>query len=327
MKKLNNTKLSNSLGLEVEAEQLFSIDSLDDVGALTSILQEPCLILGQGTNVVLAPFIATPIIKVAINDIEVLDNGTVSVGAGLPWSDLIKYCLDNHFYGLENLTLIPGTVGAAPVQNIGAYGVEVSDFIESVTCYDGKSHQVLTLSNSECQFDYRQSIFQSNECIVLRVNFKFSKSFSPVLTYPALLDALTESGKDMQDLLPDELSRAVQNIRQSKLPDPAITSNVGSIFKNPIVATADIADTFLAGHRWELPNGFTKLSAARLLELLDFEIPSSGSLDFSATHSLVLVNNGGATFDEVTQLLKHIQSQSLKTFNVDLEIEPEIITS
>jgi UDP-N-acetylmuramate dehydrogenase len=266
------------------------------------------------------------VVEVCFNDIEINDD-YISVGAGVDWADLIEYCLINKLYGIENLTHIPGSVGAAPVQNIGAYGVEISSFINSIECFNLKTKKLETLNNDQCEFKYRDSIFKLKDFVILKVNFIFNESFKPILSYPALSNFLKDNAIDASSITPRMLSESVKEIRNSKLPDPKITPNVGSIFKNPIVRTNDFDHAFLDGHRWDQGDEYTKLSSARLIELIKSDLSIPDTLQFYEHHSLVLINNGSASFDEVINLLNQIKSKIYEKFNIELEIEPEIISS
>ena len=176
-------------------------------------------------------------------------------------------------------------------------------------------------------FSYRQSIFQSKNYIILRVNFSFSESFEPNLSYPALNNFLCSKSINKTALTPRLLSDLIKEIRNSKLPDPALVPNVGSVFKNPIVNLDNLDHDFLIDHRWDQGNGYYKLSAAKLIELIKPELTIPKTLNFYENHSLVLINNGGATFNEVTGFLNQIQTKILEKFKIKLEIEPEIIPS
>ena len=167
-------------------------------------------IIGEATNLIMNEYYDGSIIKVAIDDIVKIDNQTLSIGAGLNWFKLIDYCLNHKFYGIENLTSIPGTVGAAPVQNIGAYGVEISSFVDSVTCYDFDTKQIQVMSNKECKFNYRESIFQLKNSLILRVNLKFSKEFSPILSYPSLSDYIVTNNINPSSITPKALSNLIK---------------------------------------------------------------------------------------------------------------------
>ena len=318
--------ISNSFGLKADAKSFIHIDTLNDLSAIDSIDNKRLLILGAGTNVLLSNYFDGTVLAVRFKDIEINDD-FISVGAGVDWADLIEYCLANRLYGIENLTHIPGSVGAAPVQNIGAYGVEISSFIHSIECFNLKTKKLETLTNDQCQFKYRDSIFKSKDFVILKVNFVFNKTFKPNLSYPALINFLEDNSIDTSSITPRILSDSVKQIRNSKLPDPKIEPNVGSIFKNPIVRTNNLDDTFLNGHRWNQDDEYTKLSSARLIELIQSDLSVPDTLRFYENHSLVLINNGGATFEEVINLLSQIKAKIYQKFKIELEIEPEIISS
>jgi len=318
--------ISNSFGLKADAKSFIHIDTLNDLSAIDSIDNKRLLILGAGTNVLLSNYFDGTVLAVRFKDIEINDD-FISVGAGVDWADLIEYCLANRLYGIENLTHIPGSVGAAPVQNIGAYGVEISSFIHSIECFNLKTKKLETLTNDQCQFKYRDSIFKSKDFVILKVNFVFNKIFKPNLSYPALINFLEDNSIDTSSITPRILSDSVKQIRNSKLPDPKIEPNVGSIFKNPIVRTNNLDDTFLNGHRWNQDDKYTKLSSARLIELIQSDLSVPDTLRFYENHSLVLINNGGATFEEVINLLSQIKAKIYEKFKIELEIEPEIISS
>jgi UDP-N-acetylmuramate dehydrogenase len=315
--------IPNSFGLQARAKNCIQINSLDDLSLLETIDDE-ILIIGAGTNVILNDYFDGTVIMVNIQEIEKV-NGFISVGAGVSWADLIEYCLLNELYGIENLTHIPGSVGAAPVQNIGAYGVEISSFINNIECFNLKTKKPEMLSHNQCQFQYRDSIFKLKDFVILKVNFVFNKNFEPNLSYPALSEYLKDGSIDSLTITPRILSNSVRAIRDSKLPDPKVEPNVGSIFKNPLVKTNDFDHAFLDGHRWEQADGYTKFSAARLIELIKSELIIPDSLNFSKDHSLVLINNGGASFNEVINLLNQIQTMIFNKFKIKLEIEPEIV--
>jgi UDP-N-acetylmuramate dehydrogenase len=304
--------ISNSFGLKADAKSFIHIDTLNDFSALDSIDNKRLLILGAGTNVLLSNYFDGTVLAVRFKDIEINDD-FISVGAGVDWADLIEYCLANRLYGIENLTHIPGSVGAAPVQNIGAYGVEISSFIHSIECFNLKTKKLETLTNDQCQFKYRDSIFKSKDFVILKVNFVFNKTFKPNLSYPALINFLEDNSIDTSSITPRILSDSVKQIRNSKLPDPKIEPNVGSIFKNPIVRTNNLDDTFLNGHRWNQDDEYTKLSSARLIELIQSDLSIPDTLRFYENHSLVLINNGGATFEEVINLLVKSKQRYIKS--------------
>ena len=209
MIKSGAVKILNSFNLKVSAKQLIVIDHMDDIKKLNIQDCKNFFIIGEATNLIMNEYYDGSIIKVAIDDIVKIDNQTLSIGAGLNWSKLIDYCLNHKFYGIENLTSIPGTVGAAPVQNIGAYGVEISSFVDSVTCYDFDTKQIQLMSNKECKFNYRESIFQLKNSLILRVNLKFSKEFLPILSYPSLSDYIVTNNINPSSITPKALSNLI----------------------------------------------------------------------------------------------------------------------
>ena len=320
------TNLNNSFGLKSQAKNLLEINCLNDLDQLNSVELDNALILGSGTNVILDKFIDCTVLAIKLHKISI-EEDLVLADAGVAWSDFIEFCLQNNLYGIENLTHIPGSVGAAPVQNIGAYGVEISSFIESIFCFNLSSMQTETLHHDQCEFGYRDSIFKSKGYIILSVTFKLNKKFLPNLNYPSLNNFLIESAIDQETISPRVLSDSIRMIRDQRLPNPEIIPNVGSIFKNPVVKTTDYSIDFLAGHRWEKENNFTKFSAARLIELIYKDLNVPKSLGFYENHSLVLINNGNATFDEIIHLLTEIQDMVYARFSIHLSTEPEIITS
>ena len=325
MIKSSAIKILNSFNLKVCAKQLIVIDHIDDIKNLNNQNCKNFFIIGEATNLIMNEYYDGSIIKVAIDDIVKIDNQTLSIGAGLNWFKLIDYCLNHKFYGIENLTSIPGTVGAAPVQNIGAYGVEISSFVDSVTCYDFDTKQIQVMSNKECKFNYRESIFQLKNSLILRVNLKFSKEFSPILSYPSLSDYIVTNNINPSSITPKALSNLIKTIREFKLPDPSTYPNVGSIFKNPIVKTNSIDSDFLSGHKWKVSTGLIKLSAAKLIELIIDKISIPPTLAIYENHSLVIINLGDATYSELKNLISDIQNLVKLSFNINLEIEPKIL--
>ena len=324
---MTNLFIDNAFNLEVAAKRVITIKAHEDTLSLRELKNDKYLVIGSATNMIMNELYEGTIIKVSMNNIDQSSDGITSVGAGLSWDKLIGYCLENKLFGIENLTLIPGLVGAAPVQNIGAYGVEVSSVIESVTCYNFATQQIEILTKTECNFSYRQSIFQAKQYLILSVQFRFNKLFDPHLSYPSLAQYLEQENINSDAISPRQLSSCIQAIRESKLPSPNVTPNVGSIFKNPIVESGSIDLDFLEGHRWDTSEGQIKLSAARLLETVMPSINIPSSLGFYEKHSLVLINRGEAVFSEIIKLLKDIQDEVRSLYGIDLEIEPEILGS
>jgi UDP-N-acetylmuramate dehydrogenase len=255
------------------------------------------------------------------------ENSWLSVGAGVNWHELVAWTLEHHLPGLENLALIPGTVGAAPIQNIGAYGVEIGEFIDSIEAFDSAAHAIVTLPQKACQFAYRDSYFKQNpkRFIVTKVVFKIPVSWQARLQYADLAKqfantSTTPTAKQIFD--------AVCAIRSKKLPDPALIGNAGSFFQNPIVdknqyelLIKQFPDLVSYPDRQEK----RKLAAGWLIDQCGFKGKRVGSVGVYENQALVLVNHGGGTSTDILDLAKNIQEEVLDKFGVRLEIEPNIL--
>ena len=323
----------NSFSINQNAELILQADSVQDLIDIWSDETYSDMIklpLGAGSNTLFCTAFNGVVVLNRIygkSVIETEEEYFLKVSSGEDWPSLVEWCVDNGLSGIENLAMIPGCAGTAPIQNIGAYGVEISSVIESVTCYNFSTKQIETLTKAECDFSYRHSIFQTKQYLILSVQFRFHKLFKPDLSYPSLVQFLERENISSSNISPAKLSTYIQAIRESKLPSPNVIPNVGSIFKNPIVESDSIDLDFLKGHRWDTSEGQIKLSAARLLETVMPSINIPPSLGFYEKHSLVLINRGGAVFSEVIKLLKDIQDKVRSLYGIDLEIEPEILGS
>ena len=250
----------------------------------------------------------------------------VAVGAGENWHDFVAWTLEQNLPGLENLALIPGTVGAAPIQNIGAYGAEVANFIGCIEAFDSKEQTFVTLSKADCHFAYRDSYFKQNpgRYIVTKVVFNIPKVWLPRLTYADLAKRFSDHSSPSAQ----EIFTAVCNIRQSKLPDPKIISNAGSFFQNPIVDTTQ-HEILLAHHPSLVSYPDTprtrKLAAGWLIDQCGFKGYRSGPAGVYEKQALVLVNHGGARANDILELASTIQEKVKERFGVELQIEPNIL--
>lgn len=323
----------NTLRLPAEAHYFCRVKSLESVQrALTEVrdLCMPVLALGEGSNLVLRQKIEALVIKVEIPGINIIDQdeavAIVEAGAGVNWHQLVKWSLDHDLAGLENLSLIPGTVGAAPIQNIGAYGRELEQSFDSLGAVNIVSGEVREFNRSDCAFGYRQSIFKGSlhdQYIITSVRFRLNKNFQPVLHYPRL-------AKELQTIVAPtarQVSEAVCLIRRRKLPDPAVVGNVGSFFKNPLV------DKNTAGRLSrkfpDLPQ-FTsssdvKVSAAWMIEHCGWKgHRTTGGAGVYDHHALVLINSDVAAADSILALANDIQDNIAQVFGVQLELEPRI---
>ena len=324
--------IHNSLAIRSIAKYLILIESescLEELAIFLENHNEKVLVLGEATNVVLPNYFDGIIVKTMLNDTNYISRNEVITGSSVNWDAFISWTLDNNLYGLENLTLIPGSVGAAPIQNIGAYGIEVCDFIKSVRFFDLTTNSIKEFDNSECKFGYRTSIFQSMHIIILSVTFKFLSK--PVnINYASIQDYLDTNNIDKSSLTPKGLSSIVKKIRTSKLPNPSVIPNVGSFFKNPVVQKSSInTDCFSYDDLiiWSIDQNHVKVGAARLLELIDDLIPKHSQVELYKDHSLVLINKGNASQEDIINFSQYLQNKVFKTFNIQLNVEPLIIKS
>ena len=285
--------------------------------------------LGEATNVVLPNYFDGIVIKTIFSDTNYISKSEVSVGSSVNWDSFVGWTLDNNLPGLENLTLIPGSVGAAPIQNIGAYGIEVCDFIKSVRFFDLMTNSIKEFNNAECKFGYRASIFQNMQIIILSVTFEFLPK--PInINYKSIQNYIENNKIDKSSLSPKTLSSIVKKIRTSKLPSPDVIPNVGSFFKNPIVNKSSINTDHYSYDdliMWSIDKDLVKVGAARLLELIEDLIPNHSEVELYRDHSLVLINKGNASQEDIINYSKLLQNKVLETFNIQLNVEPLIISS
>jgi UDP-N-acetylmuramate dehydrogenase len=322
----------NSLAVPARAAFYVSVSSVDQLREALAFARSeglPRLILGGGSNLVLTGDFPGLVIHLRLQGKEQLAEDEqhvwLKVAAGESWSALVEYTLDNHCWGLENLSLIPGTVGAAPIQNIGAYGVELCDLFEELEALEIASGVQVIFDRDACAFGYRESIFKGpylDKYVITSVTFKLRKEPRLVLDYPALAEALTEVPADA--LTPRRVADTVIALRRSKLPDPAQIPNVGSFFKNPYISIADY--THLQS-RWPDIPGYpeadrVKLPAAWLIDKAGWRGYGEGGVGVHAQQALVLVNPGRGPGAAVMALASRIQASVLERFGIKLELEP-----
>ncbi|MEW6370659.1 MAG: UDP-N-acetylmuramate dehydrogenase [Pseudomonadota bacterium] len=326
----------NTFGLAARARHyLRVIDAaqLDLLRGHAPLAGVPRFVLGGGSNVLLAHDVEALVLHMAIPGRAIVgetdDAVLVRAGAGENWHGFVEYTLAQGLGGLENLSLIPGTVGAAPIQNIGAYGLEIKDVFHSLSVHDLASGERRTLTGPECRFGYRDSIFKHPEgahLVVLDVTFALPRAWQPNLRYAELANALTEAG--IAAPTPRQVSETVIAIRRRKLPDPAEIGNAGSFFKNPVVTRAHCASLLeqfpkLVHHAQ--PDGTEKLAAGWLIDQCGWKGRSMGAAGVYPKQALVLVNNGGASGAEVIALARAIQQDVFERFGVRLEPEPVFV--
>jgi len=318
----------NTLSLDAVASHYCKIQSIDDlIQALDFAKQQQLniLILSGGSNMLLPEQIHALVLHMDIQGIELLDADDqvqrLRVGAGQSWHDFVLWTTQQGFYGLQNLALIPGLVGASPVQNIGAYGVEVGEFIESVEVYDRENHSFSSIKAADCDFAYRHSIFkdQPGRYIITHVIFSLLKQPELKLNYGDLKTAVGE------EQTPENLERQVIQIRQSKLPDPKEYPNVGSFFKNPVVDLQffdQIAQQFPNLPHYPQPNNQVKMAAGWLIDQSGWKGKQLGSVGMFHKQALVLVNYANASLKDVRATYQAVQADVQEKFGVLLEPEP-----
>lgn len=285
-------------------------------------------ILGGGSNILVSDKgFNGLVIKMEIKGLEFKnekDYSILSVGAGESWDYVVEQAVSRNLGGIENLSLIPGTAGAAVYQNIGAYGVELKDVLESVEVLDVGSGEIKNFLNMDCRFGYRDSIFKNkDDLIVLKVNFKLLKNSKPNIQYPDLVKFFESKGPAISDI-----RQAIIEIRRSKLPYPDEIGNAGSFFKNPVISETKFKN--LIGSHPDLKEfnsggGLVKLSAAQLIEKCGWKGKACGNVGVSEKHSLVLVNHGKGTAEEIIDLAEDIKRAVKNEFGVKLEPEVEVI--
>ncbi|MFD2907118.1 UDP-N-acetylmuramate dehydrogenase [Flavobacterium ardleyense] len=323
----------NTFGIEAKAKAFVSAETLED---LKTVLRqdEDVFILGGGSNMLLTQDIQQLVVHVNLKGKEVTetneDYAIVKAQAGENWHEFVLYCIDQNLGGIENLSLIPGNVGTTPIQNIGAYGVEIKDTMLSCEALNLKTLEIETFTNASCKFEYRESIFKKelkNQYIITSVSFKLSTTNHKVSTTYGVIDAELKKNNIENPTLKD-ISNAVIAIRQSKLPDPKELGNSGSFFKNPII-TKEAYEKAKALHP-EMPHYVVsetevKVPAGWLIEQAGFKGKRFGDAGVHKNQALVLVNYGTATGAELVALSKNIQQTVLDQFGITIDAEVNII--
>lgn len=324
----------NTFGVDVRARLFAEARTDEDVReALAYSAQNriDLLVLGGGSNLLLTGDVDALVLRMASRGIRIVhedcDRAIVEAEAGEPWHPFVQDMLAQGLAGLENLSLIPGTVGAAPMQNIGAYGVEIKDVFHSLVAMDRLNGELREFSLQDCAFGYRDSVFkhQTGRWLILRVRFALTFAARLHLDYGPVRQRLEEQG--IKDPTPVHVSKAICAIRSEKLPDPAVLGNAGSFFKNPLVP-ADVAVRIKQAHpglvAYPQPDGQVKLAAGWLIEKAGWKGFREGDAGVHALQSLVLVNYGSASGHDLLNLAQRIQADVLERFGVTLEMEPNL---
>ena len=324
----------NTFGLAARARyfaELTDAARLPELCALPFFEREKVLWLGGGSNIILRGDYPGLVVRLANRGIRETRRTPghvwLEAQAGENWHGFVRHTLALGLNGLENLSLIPGTVGASPVQNIGAYGVEAKDLIDTVNCYDLAEHRFVSLANADCRFAYRDSLFKREgrgRYVITSVVFKLAERFTPRTAYGDLAAVLAASCPG-REITAADVSAAVCRIRRAKLPDPAVSGNAGSFFKNPAVPAAQAA-ALAAAHpampRYPQSDGTVKLAAGWLIEQCGLKGRSIGGAAVHDKQALVLVNTGRATAADVAALAALVQNTVAERFGVELESEP-----
>ncbi|MFK3663616.1 UDP-N-acetylmuramate dehydrogenase [Scandinavium sp. NPDC088450] len=318
----------NTFGLDRYAKHIVCADSAEqllEAWQQAASDNQPALILGEGSNVLFLEDYAGTVVINRIKGIQVTDQPEawhLHVGAGENWHCLVKYTLEHGMPGLENLALIPGCAGSSPIQNIGAYGVELQQVCEYVDCIELASGEAKRLSAKECRFGYRDSIFKheyQDRYAIVAVGLKLMKNWKPVLTYGDL------TRLNPQSVTPQEVFDAVCHMRMTKLPDPKVNGNAGSFFKNPVVSRS-VADKLLAAFpgapHYPQADGSVKLAAGWLIDQCQLKGTRVGGAMVHRQQALVLINESHATSDDVVALAHSVRQQVGAKF--DVWLEPEV---
>lgn len=324
----------NTLGVDAVAEELAVVDSVQKMVQLVRTRGSDIqLVVGGGSNIVITKNISGLVVVNRISGIEVQaiknDHVSLNVGAGVVWDELVQYSVANHWWGIENLAAIPGSVGAGPIQNIGAYGVELNSVLQSIEAIDRETGRIVTLQAEDCGFGYRDSRFKTqwkDQFIILRVTLALSTRACPTLTYGELKECLQTGG--VEQVTPRMIYDRVSVIRANKLPDPQQLPNVGSFFKNPIVSPKQW-DQLRQSHG-DMPhylnqNGCIKLAAGWLIEQLGWKSRPGNGVAVHTKQALVLINTHQANGQQILDFAHAIQSDVQAEFGIQLEIEPTIV--
>ena len=323
----------NTFNIDVKSDKFISINSEDQLIDFLSQHkgEENIFFLGGGSNVLFSKDYNGTIIHISIKGkkiIEELDDKIIiEVSSGENWHNFVKWSIDNNYGGIENLSLIPGNVGAAPIQNIGAYGVELKDVFDSCRVLSIDSNKIKIFNKEECDFNYRSSVFKSsqkNKYVILSIRLKLTKEPH---SYNLSYDSLRERFNDKEINL-SNISKEIVKIRESKLPDPKKIGNCGSFFKNPFIESEKL-DILLEKYP-KLPynkieNGLYKIPAAWLIEKMGFKNKSLGDAGVYINQPLVIVNNGNASGSDILNFANSIKKSVKENFNIDLEEEVNII--
>ncbi len=334
-KKHISLKPYNTFGIDAYAESFMEVNAINDLQTVLKEVKHP-FILGGGSNILITKNIVKPVILINLKGIEIIENHPgsdfvlVKSQAGENWHEFVLWCLENNFGGVENLSLIPGNVGTSPMQNIGAYGVEIKDVFEQLEAIEIKTGSVKTFKKEDCNFGYRESVFKNiykDKYIITSVTFRLTKKEHNIqISYGAIQEELAKENIEKPTI--KEVSKAVIAIRQSKLPDPKELGNSGSFFKNPVIPTKHfltLKEKYPNIPCYKISEALVKIPAGWLVEKSGFKGQRFGDAGVHKNQALVLVNYGNATGTEIYNLAKKILKSVKENFGIDLEIEVNIV--
>lgn len=322
----HSLKSLHTFALNSQCQNFVEITSLEQLKAQR--FNAPFCLLGEGSNTIFLDDYAGTVIKMATKGITITEresDSLITAAAGENWHNLVRYLLEQNIAGLENLALIPGTVGAAPVQNIGAYGVELAKFVESVEYFDIATQSMVTLTNEQCEFAYRDSVFKhalKNKAVITRVNLAVPKQWQPVLSYGPL--------QSLKNPTPTMVFEHVIATRNSKLPNPYTLPNAGSFFKNPIITNKSLAallSRFVDLPHYKYGDNHHKVAAGWLIDQAGLKGHKVAGIEVHQQQALVLVNHGQSQGPDLITMIKHIQAVVLNRYNIKLEHEVRLINS
>jgi UDP-N-acetylmuramate dehydrogenase len=326
----------NTFGIDAYAHAYLAVISVDALRAVREnarLADLPRLVLGGGSNVLFTRDFAGLVLHMCTKGIEIVgddcDATYIRAAAGENWHQFVQWTLEHGLGGLENLSLIPGSVGAAPIQNIGAYGVEIKDCFHALTAFDFATGEIFALDKEACEFGYRDSVFKHrlrDRAVILDVTFALPKRWNPSIRYADVSQELSARGLDMPTA--QDISAAVIAIRTRKLPDPAKIGNAGSFFKNPVVPQSlreKLLERYPQMISYAQPDGSFKLAAGWLIDQCGWKGKTVGAAGVYQNQALVLVNHGGAQGRDIVQLARDIQKDVEAQFGVLLEPEPVFI--
>ena len=332
----NNISLKpfNTFGIDVSAKEFVSVDSVKDLTAVLNTNPSNLMVLGGGSNMLLTKDIDALVVHINLKGISVIttseDHVQIQVSAGENWHELVNWCLNENFGGLENLSLIPGNVGTAPIQNIGAYGVELKDSFISCEAINIQTKALKTFTKDECNFGYRNSVFKQGlkgQYIITSVVFELTRMNHKIKTNYGAIEAELKNS-EIENPTIQEVSKAVIAIRNSKLPDPKVIGNSGSFFKNPVISNSKfevLKTQFPEAPHYKISKNTIKIPAGWLIDTAGFKGKTFGDFGVHAKQALVLVNYGNASGKDILSLSKQIQKAIKFIFDIDLETEVNIL--